>query len=82
MNTSFKTHDGLTARSAAEAAHRAAAAPRPAAHERHPFPALPPGWVVIGRCRFGTGGPGPHATGCYALAHPEMGIALIDIVPN
>jgi hypothetical protein len=37
---------------------------------------------VIGRCRFGTGGPGPHATGCYALAHPEVGVALIDVAPN
>jgi hypothetical protein len=50
--------------------------------ERSPFPALPDGWSVIGRCRFGTGGPGPNATGCYALAHPRVGVALIDIVPN
>ncbi len=53
-----------------------------AAQERFPFPALPDGWSVIGRCRFGTGGPGPQATGCYALAHPKIGVALIDIVPH
>ena len=57
-------------------------ASRTAAPERHPFPALPPGWAIIGRCRFGTGMPGPDATGCYALAHPDVGIALIDIAPD
>lgn len=60
----------------------AAAPPRPTSQDRHPFPALAEGWAVIGRCRFGTGGPGPHATGCYALAHPEVGVALIDIAPH
>lgn len=55
---------------------------RPPLQERHPFTALPPGWAVVGRCRFGTGLPGPHATGCYALAHPTVGVALIDIAPN
>lgn len=54
----------------------------PPTQERHPFTALPAGWVVVGRCRFGTGLPGPHATGCYALAHPAVGVALLDIAPN
>jgi len=43
---------------------------------------LPPGWVVLGRCRYGTAGPGPLATGCQAIAHPAIGIALIDIAPD
>ncbi len=82
MSTSFDTHGDLTTNPAAEAEGLAPAAPRPAAQERHPFSALPAGWAVIGRCRFGTGGPGPHATGCYALAHPEVGVALIDVAPD
>ncbi len=57
-------------------------APRLVAPERQPFPALPEGWSVIGRCRFGTGGPGPSATGCYALANPGVGVALIDVAPD
>jgi hypothetical protein len=72
-------------RSSPELERRAAAAvaaSRTAAPERHPFPALPPGWAVIGRCRFGTGVPGPDATGCYALAHPDVGVALMDIAPD
>jgi hypothetical protein len=61
----------------------AATPPGPAAPDAPPFfAALPAGWAVIGRCRFGTGGPGPRATGCYALANPRIGIALIDIAPN
>ena len=68
--------------SAAELQERAAAASRPIVPERQPFSALPEGWSVIGRCRFGTGVPGPSATGCYALAHPEVGVALIDIAPD
>jgi hypothetical protein len=81
--TSFETHGDLAARPAARAENRVVAvAPRPSGHERHPFSALPLGWAVIGRCRSGTGGPGPHATGCYALAHPQIGVALIDIAPD
>jgi hypothetical protein len=57
-------------------------ASRLAGQERHPFSALPLGWAVIGRCRFGTGGPGAQPTGCYALAHPEVGVALLDIAPH
>ena len=65
------------------AARLAAASPSwSAQQERAPFPVLPDGWSVIGRCRFGTGVPGPHATGCYALAHPKIGVALIDIIPD
>lgn len=75
-------HDAPGAGPAADLDERAEPPPRPATPERHPFSALPEGWAVIGRCRFGTGGPGPHATGCYALAHPEVGMALIDIAPG
>lgn len=52
------------------------------AMERLLLAVLPQGWSVIGRCRFGTAVPGPTATGCHALAHPEIGIALIDIAPD
>jgi hypothetical protein len=84
LGTSSETHESLIPRSSPELERRAAvtAATRTAAAERHPFPTLPPGWAVIGRCRFGTGKPGPEATGCYALAHPEVGVALIDIAPD
>ncbi|CAA9222532.1 MAG: hypothetical protein AVDCRST_MAG04-693 [uncultured Acetobacteraceae bacterium] len=83
MSTSFETHHEPMRRSAPEIGeHAATAAARPVGQERSPFPVLPDGWAVIGRCRFGTGGPGPHATGCYALAHPEVGVALIDVAPN
>ena len=85
LGTSSETHESLMPRSSPELERRAAAAvaaSRTAAPERHPFPALPPGWAVIGRCRFGTGMPGPDATGCYALAHPDVGVALIDIAPD
>ncbi|MBL6459239.1 hypothetical protein JMJ55_28355 [Belnapia sp. T6] len=44
--------------------------------------ALPPGWRAIGRCRFGTAGPIGPASGCYALAHPLIGVALIDVAPD
>lgn len=43
---------------------------------------LPPGWVVLGRCRHGTAEPGPLANGCHAIAHPAVGAALIDIAPD
>lgn len=85
MGTSSETHEDVRVGSPAVegAARLAAASPSwSASQERSPFPALPDGWSVIGRCRFGTGVPGPHATGCYALAHPKIGVALIDIVPN
>ena len=44
--------------------------------------ALPVGWQAIGRCRFGIAGPVGEANGCYALAHPDIGIALLDLVPE
>ncbi|MDI3307481.1 MAG: hypothetical protein QJR07_10280 [Acetobacteraceae bacterium] len=50
--------------------------------ERLLLAALPEGWSVVGQCRFGTALPGPTATGCHALAHPAVGIALIDIAPD
>lgn len=85
MGTSSETHEDVRVGSPAVegAARLAAASPSwSASQDRSPFPALPDGWSVIGRCRFGTGVPGPHATGCYALAHPKTGVALIDIVPD
>jgi hypothetical protein len=53
-----------------------------AAAERLLLTAMPPGWRVLGRCRYGTAGPAVHATGCHALAHPAFGIALIDVAPD
>ncbi len=44
--------------------------------------ALPPGWSLLGRCRFGTAGPVGEASGCHALAHPGTGIVLVDIAPG
>lgn len=44
--------------------------------------ALPPGWSLLGRCRFGTAGPVGEASGCHALAHPGTGIVLVDIAPD
>ncbi|WP_157033365.1 hypothetical protein [Belnapia moabensis] len=50
--------------------------------------ALPPGWVLIGRCRAGeASGPAgdmAHGTtggGCFVLAHAEAGVALVDLLP-
>lgn len=43
---------------------------------------LPDGWLLLGRSRFGTAGPGPFATGCHVLAHPRIGVALLDIAPG
>src|SRR5690349_13027029 len=37
---------------------------------------------MIGRCRSGTAGPANYPTGCFALAHPATGVALIDIAPD
>lgn len=82
LGTSSETHESFAVRSKGAVAADVAVPSGPAAQERHPFPALPEGWAVIGRCRFGTGVPGPYATGCYALAHPKVGVALIDVVPN
>lgn len=82
MSTSSEFQERLTTRPASDGEERTWLATKPFAQERTPFSALPEGWAVIGRCRSGTGQPGPYATGCYALAHPEVGVALIDIVPN
>ncbi|MEN0076527.1 MAG: hypothetical protein AAGC69_19230, partial [Paracraurococcus sp.] len=43
--------------------------------------ALPEGWVMLGRCRAGMA-KSTFPTGCWALAHPTSGIALLDISPN
>lgn len=84
MNTSSETHEGIAPGSDTDGSGGAMTAMPPSwsnAQDRQPFSALPDGWSVIGRCRFGSGGPGPQASGCYALAHPRIGVALIDIVP-
>ena len=39
-------------------------------------------WRSLGRCRSGTAGPSAQATGCHVLAHPAIGVALVDIVPG
>lgn len=44
--------------------------------------ALPDGWVMLGRCRVGAAGPASYPTGCFALAHPTTGIALLDVAPD
>jgi hypothetical protein len=44
--------------------------------------ALPEGWVMLGRCRIGAAGPASYPTGCYTLAHPTTGIALVDVAPD
>ena len=41
--------------------------------------ALTPEWALIGRCRVGSGAAGG---GCFVLAHPEMGVALVDLLPG
>jgi len=43
---------------------------------------LPPRWSVIGRCRQGTALPSGGPTGCHVLAHPEVGLALLDVAPD
>ncbi len=50
--------------------------------EQRLLAALPPGWRAVGRCRLGLGGPAGVGMGCMALAHPTVGLALIDLVPN
>ncbi len=51
--------------------------------EQRLLSALPPGWRAVGRCRLGIGG-GPLGVGmgCHALAHPTVGLALIDLIPH
>ncbi|MBK1657135.1 hypothetical protein [Paracraurococcus ruber] len=44
--------------------------------------ALPEGWELLGRCRIGAAGPASYPTGCYALAHPATGVALVDVAPD
>ncbi|MFC7691357.1 hypothetical protein ACFQY5_19070 [Paeniroseomonas aquatica] len=44
--------------------------------------ALPDGWGLLGRCRLGTAGPIGPASGCYALVHPTIGVALVDVAPD
>lgn len=44
--------------------------------------ALPEGWAMLGRCRTGTAGPVGYPTGCWALAHPTTGVALVDVAPD
>lgn len=44
--------------------------------------ALPAGWEMLGRCRIGAAGPANYPTGCFALAHPTTGIALVDVAPD
>jgi hypothetical protein len=45
---------------------------------------LPPGWVLIGRCRAGESrGPAREPVGgCFVLAHAEVGLALVDLLPG
>ncbi|WP_135467256.1 hypothetical protein [Crenalkalicoccus roseus] len=43
---------------------------------------LPRGWSVIGRCRQGAAPPADGPTGCHVLAHPDIGIALLDLAPD
>ncbi len=50
--------------------------------EQRLLAALPPGWRAVGRCRLGLGGPAGVGTGCLALAHPTVGVALIDLIPH
>lgn len=82
MGTTSETHEATAAGANVSASGRAGAPMAPMLQPRSPFSALPEGWAVLGRCRSGTGCPGPHANGCYALGHPHVGIALIDIAPD
>jgi hypothetical protein len=41
---------------------------------------LPPEWVLIGRCRAGEAR-GAAGGGCFVLAHAEIGVALVDLLP-
>jgi hypothetical protein len=82
LGTTSETHEAIAAGANVMAIGRGGATAAPMLQARSPFSALPEGWAVLGRCRSGTGCPGPHATGCYALGHPDIGIALIDIAPD
>ncbi len=45
---------------------------------------LPSDWVLIGRCRAGEAGNAARGTtggGCFVLAHAEIGVALVDLLP-
>jgi hypothetical protein len=45
---------------------------------------LPPDWALIGRCRAGEASQAAHGTtggGCFVLAHAEIGVALVDLLP-
>lgn len=48
--------------------------------------ALPSEWELIGRSRGGLGGHGEPVDGmqggCFVLAHPTAGVALVDLLPN
>lgn len=41
--------------------------------------ALSPDWQLLGRCRDGGGAP---EGGCFVVAHPEVGVALVDLLPD
>lgn len=47
--------------------------------------ALPQGWLALGRCRLGGFGAAaaaqPVTLGCHVLAHPAVGVALVDAQP-
>ena len=41
-----------------------------------------PGWVVLRDCLLADDGQGTRARVRYALLHPEIGIALLDVLPG
>ncbi|RAI59733.1 hypothetical protein [Roseicella frigidaeris] len=61
--------------------HPTGAMPQPPTDDAALLGALPKGWVMLGRCRAGLA-KSAYPTGCWALAHPTSGIALLDIAPN
>ncbi len=48
-----------------------------AAAARQLMAAVPEGWLWLGRAR-----PGTEPGGCHILAHPEHGLALVDVAPE
>src|SRR3712207_2068299 len=64
--------------------------PRPAAGGRRADDALllravadmSPGWTVLRDCALADGDHGALAPVRYALLHPDIGIALLDILPG
>lgn len=64
--------------------HPAGAWPTATAEDATPgfLGTLPEGWMMLGRCRTGTAGPVGYPTGCWALAHPTTGVALVDVAPD